>query len=84
MKKFTKLDIKQRSQLQVLLKEKNSLSEVAKILDVSRQTLYREIKRNSYQVKKDTYGCKGSCIHFLDCKKKLTVNSSTASVCHTN
>lgn len=84
MKKFTQLDIKQRAKLQVLLKEKKSLSEVAKILDVSRQTVYREILRNSYQVKQDTYGCKGSCIHFLDCKKQLIVNSSTASVCHPN
>ena len=30
MKKFTQLDIKQRAKLQVLLKEKKSLSEVAK------------------------------------------------------
>ena len=51
MKKFTQLDIKQRAKLQVLLKEKKSLSEVAKILEVSRQTVYREILRNSYQVK---------------------------------
>lgn len=73
MKKFTQLDIKQRAKLQVLLKEKKSLSEVAKILEISRQTVYREILRNSYQVKQDTYGCKSSCIHFLDCRKQLIV-----------
>lgn len=70
MKKvYEQLNGVQRTQLQTLLKVKKSLSEIAKEMNVSRQTLYRELLRNSYPVSKDITGLKSSCIHFLDCKK---------------
>lgn len=70
MKKFTQLDLIQRSQIEVLLKEKSSLDEIARELGVSRQTIYREILRNSYPVNKDRFGVHTSCIHFKECVKR--------------
>lgn len=69
-KEYSQLNGVQRTQLQTLLKEKTSLSDIANEMGVSRQTLYREILRNSYPVSKDKVGIKSSCIHYLECKKK--------------
>lgn len=70
MKKGLKqLNTIQRAKLQTLLKVKKSLQEISDELGVSRQTLYREILRNSYHVSKDTLYVKYSCIHYLECVK---------------
>ena len=70
MKKGLKqLNTIQRAKLQTLLKVKKSLQEISDELGVSRQTLYREILRNSYHVSKDTLYVKSSCIHYLECLK---------------
>jgi len=66
-KSFEQLNMIQRAKLEALLKSKVSLSEIANDLNVSRQTLYREIIRNSYSVKHDTPGSYSSCIHFYSC-----------------
>lgn len=68
-KKYVQLDSKQRAQLETLLKIKTSLAEIAKEMNVSRQTLYREIIRNSYIVSKDQPGLRYSCIHYFECRK---------------
>lgn len=47
-KVYEQLNSVQRVQLQTLLKEKKSLQEIANEIKVSRQTLYRELIRNSY------------------------------------
>ena len=69
MKKFEQLNKVQRSQLQILLKEKKSLAQIALTMKLSRQTLYREILRNSYMVNFDLIGRKMSCIYFKTCVK---------------
>ncbi len=70
MKKgLEQLNLIQRTKLQTLLKEKHSLSEIAKELNVSRQTLYREILRNSYSESKDTYTRRYSCANYRECIK---------------
>lgn len=84
MKKFEQLNLAQRAQLQILLKEKKSLQEVSEVLGFSRQTLYREILRNSYWVNNDTIGNKHSCVHYDECRKKLVNKSSKSIVCHPN
>ena len=76
MKKgYTQLDSIQRSQLEVLLKQCKSLLEISVILNISRQTIYRELLRNSTTESKDLIGVKSSCIHFLECYKgKSNIN----------
>ncbi len=70
MKKgLEQLNLKQRVQIETLLKEKESLSEIAEEMNLSRQTIYREILRNSYTESKDTFIVRPSCIHFLECAK---------------
>ena len=70
MKKgYTQLDSIQRSQLEVLLKQYKSLLEISVILNISRQTIYRELLRNSKTESKDLIGVRSSCIHFLECHK---------------
>ena len=66
-KGFNQLNLIQRTQLQTLLKEKKSLSEIADEIGFSRQTLYREILRNSYTTIHDSYDQKTSCVHFKEC-----------------
>ena len=68
-KEYEQLNSIQRTQLQTLLKEKKSLSEISKEMNYSRQTLYREILRNSYPVSHDQIGKRSSCIHYPECKK---------------
>ena len=67
-KEYEQLNGIQRTQLQALLKVKKSLSDIAKEMNVSRQTLYRELLRNSYPVSKDKIGLRYSCIHYFECK----------------
>ena len=67
-KEYEQLNGIQRTQLQALLKVKKSLSNIAKEMKVSRQTLYRELLRNSYPVSKDKIGLRYSCIHYFECK----------------
>ena len=69
-KQFNQLSLVQRSQLQTLLKEKNSLMELSKEMNLSRQTLYREIIRNSFTISCDKPGLKTSCINYLQCHKE--------------
>ena len=66
---FTQLNLIQRTQLQTLLKEKKSLNDIALEIGVSRQTLYREIIRNSYTTIHDSYDQKTSCMHFKECAR---------------
>ena len=68
-KAFTQLNLIQRTQLQTLLKEKKSLNDIALEIGVSRQTLYREIIRNSYTTIHDSYDQKTSCMHFKECAR---------------
>ena len=66
-KEFNQLNLIQRTQLQTLLKQKKSLSEIADEIGFSRQTLYRELLRNSYTTIHDSFDQKTSCIHFKEC-----------------
>ncbi len=68
-KEYEQLNSIQRTQLQTLFKVKKSLSDIAKEMNVSRQTLYRELMRNSYPISNDRIGIRSSCIHYLECKK---------------
>ena len=68
-KAFTQLKLIQRTQLHTLLKEKKSLNDIALEIGVSRQTLYREIIRNSYTTIHDSYDQKTSCMHFKECAR---------------
>ena len=68
-KSYQQLNLFQRSKLEVLLKTEKSLSDIAKILDISRQTIYREIIRNSDFVSKDEMYREYSCKHYLECYK---------------
>lgn len=81
MKKFEQLNQNQRVQLSVLLKEKSSLSAIAKEMNVSRQTLYREILRNSFINKHDVQGRRSSCIHYLECRKNTPTRGNSKSIC---
>lgn len=69
-KEYKQLNSIQRTQLQALLKIKKSLSEISKEMGLSRQTIYRELLRNSYTISIDKPGIKSSCIHYLKCKKE--------------
>lgn len=66
-KSFEQLNTIRRAKLESLLKHKHSLKEIADELKVSRQTLYREIVRNSYYVKHDVPGYYSSCINYFKC-----------------
>ena len=68
-KEYEQLNSIQRTQLQTLLKVKKSLSEISKEIGVSRQTLYRELLRNSYTISLDKPGIKSSCIHYIECRR---------------
>lgn len=68
-KTFEQLNIKQRANLEILLKSRKSLEEIATDIGVSRQTLYRELIRNSYYVSHDSPGCFTSCVNFFKCVK---------------
>ena len=70
-KEFNQLNKIQRTQLEVGLKYHKSLSSLAKEIGVSRQTLYREILRNSYTTIHDSTGLKQSCINFKQCRKEI-------------
>lgn len=69
-KEYEQLNLIQRTQLQTLLKVKRSLSSIAKEMNISRQTLYRELLRNSYTISRDKFDIKSSCVHYLECKKE--------------
>lgn len=64
---FEQLNIKQRANLEILLKSRKSLDEIGADIKVSRQTLYRELMRNSYYVSHDSAGCFTSCVNFFKC-----------------
>lgn len=67
---YEQLNLIQRTQIQTLLKVKKSLQEIANELNISRQTIYRELIRNCSLENHDKYGIRSSCIHYLDCKKE--------------
>ena len=71
-KVYEQLSLVQRAQLQASLKTHKSLSSIAKEMGVSRQTLYRELIRNSYPVNKDTCDTKSSCLHIQECRRGRT------------
>ena len=68
-KEFSQLNKMQRTQLEIGLKYHKSLTTLSKEIGVSRQTLYRELLRNSYTTIHDTLDLHFSCIHYLECKK---------------
>ena len=67
---FEQLNMLKRSKIETLLRVKKSLQEIAKELGVSRQTVYREIIRNSYYVPHDSFGFFSSCVHIMKCRQK--------------
>lgn len=83
MKKYEQLDLKTRYKLENELKTSKSLSEIAKNLNYSRQTLYREILRNSFKQSKDTHCVRSSCVHIKNCiyKQKNVYRSKILFTC---
>lgn len=71
-KVYEQLSLVQRAQLQASLKTHKSLSSIAKEMGVSRQTLYRELIRNSYPVNRDTCDTKSSCLNIQECSRGRT------------
>ena len=69
-KEFKQLSIVERSQIEILLRTEKSLDDIAEKLLFSRQTIYREILRNSYTKSYDKLGLKSSCIHYIKCHKE--------------
>ena len=69
-KSYTQLNLVQRAKIQILLKEKKSLQEIANELNVSRQTIYRELTRNYTTESYDRFGIRSSCEHYLKCKQE--------------
>ena len=67
---FEQLNILQRGKIEMLLKVMKSLQDIAKELGVSRQTIYREIVRNSYYVAHDVPGHFFSCVNIMECIRK--------------
>lgn len=63
------LNLIQRTQIQTLLKVKSSLTQIALEMGISRQTIYRELLRNSYTESMDTYERHYSCEHYKECLK---------------
>lgn len=48
-KHFKHIQYSDRIKIETLLKEKNSISDIAKKIGFSESTIYREIKRGEYQ-----------------------------------
>ncbi len=71
-KKYEQMSLVQRAQLQASIKTHKSLSAIAKEMGVTRQTLYRELIRNSYPVNRDTCDTKSSCLHIQECSRGRT------------
>ena len=67
---FEQLNMLQRGKIETLLKVKKSLQEIAIELGVSRQTVYREILRNSYYIGHDEPSHFFSCINVLKCTRE--------------
>ena len=63
------LNLIQRTQIQTLLKVKSSLTQIALEMGISRQTIYRELLRNSYTESMDTYERHYFCEHYKECLK---------------
>lgn len=67
-KNFKQLDVITRTKLQAFIESKYTASQIAKELNVSRQTIYREIKRNLQIISPiQPWNLKPNCIHYSDC-----------------
>lgn len=67
---FEQLNKIKRAQIELGLKTMKSMQEIANSIELPRETVYREVIRNSTPVLKDKVGIRFSCIHYLECKKK--------------
>ena len=66
--KFKQLSLLDRTKLQSLIETGNTASEIANELQVSRQTIYREIRRHLLVIPpKQSWNLKTSCIHYGEC-----------------
>lgn len=80
---FRHLQIVERSVLLSKLvdtKHFSSLQDIAKDLGVSRQTLYREILRNSTIVRHDSSSNRLSCSHYKECHKGISSHYFSCSL----
>lgn len=67
-KNFKQLDVINRTKLQAFIESKYTASQIAKELNVSRQTVYREIKRNVQIIPPvQPWNLKPNCIHYSEC-----------------
>ncbi len=83
-KKYTQLDYKSRCIIEHLLNKKTPISEIAETVGVSRQTIYREVARNSKTIAaRDATHAKPSCVHWLECYRNKGKKAATA-VCPTD
>lgn len=48
-REFKHMDVKERAQLEILLKQKMNKAQIARKLSISRSTVYEEIERGSVQ-----------------------------------
>lgn len=78
---FEQLDKIKRTQIEIGLKTMKSIQEIANSIDLPRETVYREVIRNSTPVLRDKMGVRSSCIHYLECKRK---NKSYRLECPSN
>ena len=69
-KKYTRLDLTQRIQIQSNLNEGASLSSIARLLGVSTSTVFREIKTHRTEDNHVTRFHSNSCVHRKDCKRR--------------
>ena len=78
-KKYEQLNFTMRCQISALLKKCQSLQEIANVVKTSRQTVLREIIRNSTYYSKDQKHTMYSCVHFFECHRKNSTNKPTCS-----
>lgn len=71
-KTFNQLNLMGRTKLQAFIESKYTASQIAKELEISRQTIYREIKRNLEIVPPvQPWNLKPCCIHYNECFKGI-------------
>ena len=66
-KKFVQLNMQVRCSIKSLLPHCKSLSKLSEEIGYSRQTIYREILRNSLIYTKDKPNVLFSCVHYFEC-----------------
>lgn len=81
MVKYVRVSYSVRCQIEVLLKTGISVSEVAKLLNFNKSTIYRELKRNkSGHFYKAKIAQSRSKVRFRRCRRKFRINSLIAQV----